>query len=298
MTAYAAVTLATRGAVAPRVAPRVGRHSQRVSRPKAQKPPKSHGLSPQLAALTEQLAFIVDVCSAQLLQATDEQDFLTRLDEGLDRDGTLSFCVPALMPLTLAIQRRADVGALIQSETPSAMLREMREDIRYSLGRFARDFYASTAIAESVQSFLPEVMQAATPPLGDGDLLHPGDPLKFLATVHPTLARPLLTFVRGIPCSLVAVGAAANKEKLPSWLARELATRALAGQREGLRFIASMPGVEIPEALVPAAERWDLPALSAEYLANEMRLAELFRLAEESGDVFYPPSFASALADG
>lgn len=79
---------------------------------------------------------------------------------------------------------------------------------------------------------------------------------------------------------LLAVLEALHAEHAPAaWLARAIAERWRDNTRELLRLLASYPGVEVPENIIPAGERFDLAALEAEHAARSKAFDDAFERA-------------------
>ena len=90
--------------------------------------------------------------------------------------------------------------------------------------------------------------------------------------IHADVAEALLATYRSLVCLLAIFGSARLNLSLPSWLALALAERFAHGQRQNLRFLASVPGFSVPEDVMPTSERFDLAKLTAEARAADERL--------------------------
>lgn len=116
------------------------------------------------------------------------------------------------------------------------------------------------------------------------------EPLAFLSDpgTPVEVAAGLLGGLRAAACLAAITQASLLRQKLVPWIALALAERWVEGQWALLRLLASMPGVTLPETLVPPEEKLDLEALLASARATEERLQELLEAAKASGETIYP----------
>ncbi len=117
-----------------------------------------------------------------------------------------------------------------------------------------------------------------------------GEPLSFLAdpSVPVELARLFLTSVRGTAAFFALCHIVFSGRKTDPWLVRALAERVLDGQRANLRFLASIPGVQVPEGLIRASEKLDVAHLQARTEQAQHRLDAVVEQARVSGAVVFP----------
>ena len=117
------------------------------------------------------------------------------------------------------------------------------------------------------------------------------EPLAFLADpgVPAQVAEALLGGLKAAACLTAITQASLLRRRLQPWLALALAERWVEGQRAFLRLLASMPGVTVPEAILPAGERLDLERLLALASATKVRMGEMLAAAKGSGEKIYPP---------
>jgi hypothetical protein len=114
------------------------------------------------------------------------------------------------------------------------------------------------------------------PPLNDVVRLLPRVPtnVSFLTDpkVPPLVAAGALSAQRWLAYACAVVYAAARGERLTAWLAHTVARNWLAALHLHLRLLASLPGISVPEDLVPKSERLDLAKLQAEADATALAI--------------------------
>ena len=87
----------------------------------------------------------------------------------------------------------------------------------------------------------------------------------------------------GLPAILALALALQAGEPIAPWLADELARHWLESNRATLRLAASTPGVNVPEAVVPASERLNYAAIDRESAEFRARLDASFERARAAG---------------
>ena len=117
------------------------------------------------------------------------------------------------------------------------------------------------------------------------------DPLAFLADpeVPVPIARVLLTSFQGTAC-FPAILRATTVGRPPAWLARAIAETWVRGLRADLRLLASIPGAEVSEELVPREERIDLQRAARTAKMADLAFRELVDRARETNAPIYPES--------
>lgn len=86
--------------------------------------------------------------------------------------------------------------------------------------------------------------------------------------------------LRGQACMLALIHAFKVGEPLAEWLSLALGDRILEGARTGLRYIGSIPGCQVPDALLPAEDRLDVGS----FLLAQMGGDAALEAAQSRGD--------------
>jgi hypothetical protein len=87
---------------------------------------------------------------------------------------------------------------------------------------------------------------------------------------------------------LMAIEHAASSDRMVApWLAALLVERWTAAQHAYLRLLASFPGNNVPEDIVPPEERLDLDTMERENAAAGARLDALLEAGQRSGQAVY-----------
>ncbi len=108
-------------------------------------------------------------------------------------------------------------------------------------------------------------------------------------SLPPEIGLVLLGWFRTELCGLAFGEMIRAKGRIEPWLAMGIAQRWLEGAENYLRFLASIPGVDVSVDWVPLEQRIDLQRIEAEHRAERERIKELFDQAEASGAPIYPP---------
>lgn len=93
----------------------------------------------------------------------------------------------------------------------------------------------------------------------------PTDPLALIydVTTPVEVSRALLA-MRRVPVCLFALGRCLESPKaLPRWMVIDLAERFMLGQRGALCLVATCPGIEIPDDVLPPEHRLDVSGITA-----------------------------------
>jgi hypothetical protein len=148
-------------------------------------------------------------------------------------------------------------------------------------------------LARVILSAIVQLLAARGPDAVAGlDAMRPADPLATLydASIPVAVRECEHHGFRADVCGLVLLSAIARGAPLPPWLSLALVERLILGTRDRLRLIASIPGIAVPEDVVPLHERFDLQALEAEVLWQDAQAQEWMRAAEASGQEVYFPT--------
>lgn len=205
----------------------------------------------------------------QLLHVADADEFDDRLDEIL-RDGAL-YHLNALMwrDVDLAALKsihfadfesrlQAQLQPLRQSErdrlTPLLLIwtRALLGALQHVLAH--TDF---AAMSQEVQQLRPEML--------------------FSPEIPPEIASCIADQMRVMACLLAVVAAVRRKRALSSWLSAVLADRLSSALRGHLRLLSTIEGTNVPEAILPTAERLDLAEIEARHRLARQRVAVLVR---------------------
>ena len=111
--------------------------------------------------------------------------------------------------------------------------------------------------------------------------------------LSPSISLCLLGGVQAGIALAVLARALGRPEPPPAWLAAFLAERWAEGMARWLQLLASVPGTDVPEALVPAELRLDLECLAEEHAAFNRLREEWHKAAMEhfrrTGEACYFP---------
>jgi hypothetical protein len=94
------------------------------------------------------------------------------------------------------------------------------------------------------------------------------------AEVPVEYASALASRLRAEFCLLAIASAVVRDVKVEPWLGRALVERLVEGARGHLRFLASVPGVDVPETVVPRSERLDFSAIEERHRCARARANE------------------------
>lgn len=116
-------------------------------------------------------------------------------------------------------------------------------------------------------------------------------PLDFLdnPSIPPPAKRAMLAATRADACAFGLLQALVSKQKPAPSLIWNIGARMLEGERQYLRLLASLPGITIPEDIVPPEERLDLARLETVGRDAEWGFQILRFMAVQSGQDFYLP---------
>ena len=191
-----------------------------------------------------------------LLQAGSEDELDDRLDD-LVRSPEALYCTVLLVRLLPLVQVSEPVSA-----------EGFADDVSEHLG--AEQGAVLTAARDTLDAWLGAQRQAAaillTHPANPSDeaervfsfsLASPEIPAEFAELVFHSL--------RATFCSVAIVQAISAERAIDSWLVGALVARLVSSAKEHLRLLASLPGVHVDEAIVPAARRLDLVGMDARH---------------------------------
>ncbi len=110
--------------------------------------------------------------------------------------------------------------------------------------------------------------------------------------LHPETTQLVIDSQKAIPCLLavyqVAVFPGAGRQVPEPWLKLAIADRWVEGQRAGLRVLASLPGLGVPESVIPSSDRLDLVRIAREVDEDDEAFADFVQLARDSGQDVFP----------
>jgi hypothetical protein len=94
------------------------------------------------------------------------------------------------------------------------------------------------------------------------------------AEVPLEYAEALASRLRAEFCFLAIASAVVREVAVEPWRGRALVERLIAGARGHLRFLASLPGVDVPESIVPLSERLDFASIEERHRRSRVRADE------------------------
>lgn len=215
--------------------------------------PPQNPRSPVEDELFQALRLGAETVGAHILASSDDEDFEVRLDEAVEN--------PAYYRLNLLIARslkdlppvqpedlqalEADVRAVLHEELVGAVT-----DIWERLGHINRAIRASPTLWTQVEAAAEQLFKK---------------PLAFLEDpgFSAVEAAVVLNYLKADVCILALCHALPGKRRLDAWLAGTLVHRAWAGVKTYLRYLASIPDLQIPPEVVPIDERPDLRLIQA-----------------------------------
>ena len=117
-----------------------------------------------------------------------------------------------------------------------------------------------------------------------------GPPLGFLGdpTIHPRIASSLLVAAKGEVALTTMCHALLFGDFPGARIGKALADRWVDGLRSHLRLVASEPAAQVPEDVVPQADRLPLAELSREANRAEDDFQILAQRSREAGTPFFP----------
>jgi hypothetical protein len=116
-------------------------------------------------------------------------------------------------------------------------------------------------------------------------------PLWFLTdpTMSVEVARSWRHVIDMCACLLVMAWVFLSSERPEPWLSLALAERWESDLYGILRLVASVPGFDVPDDLVPVSNRYDLQRAEADAERARLRADRLFAEAEHRGATVWPP---------
>ncbi len=212
--------------------------------------------------LSEQERFFLDKvelaakwCSTRLWTAADRGQFEARLDE-LAADPNLyhvSREIQANLPedvaeLALTGPTQTEESALVKALPGQSAGLQRVESLTITLLDALRKLPAT---------------EGDGLPLGEGPSAQDDDPLAFLVDpgIPPQLAQLFFQSMRAGPCQYAFIQICIDKEPPEPWVAHALVECWEAALYACARYSASLPGIRIPDEVVPQSDRLDLEAL-------------------------------------
>ncbi len=205
--------------------------------------------------LVDLVNFATKRLSKALLAAEDPEDLRFKIDEVLE--GPDFQHVAALM---LNASRGHEVP------TDGELHRRITERLGQAVAMLASEAlrYMDAAVPASLR--LLKLVDSGKVAVAESAPGAATSPLAYLTApdTHPTIAKLLLARDRA---KVAVLGLLAVAGSGPAWLTVELATLWRDGERSALTILASVPGTEVPAALVPESARLDYAALDREMQA-------------------------------
>lgn len=237
----------------------------------------SSRLSDRETELLDSIRLIAAEVGPDVLAAAD----VSELDATLDSLVRLQSLSSALRDLA---KRVADTLTLSTLEAASSVSPELVHVLGVGPAKKLEQVFP---LVNVMLSALFQVL-AANPSVLSGEQFAPSE-LLYDTDLPLRIRQCLLAAMRATVVNL-AIGAALEKaQPLPPWKALALVDRLVEGEYERVRFLALLPWVQVPEAVLPAKDRLDITALDGANREGKLLIDTWLHDAEQSdADVFFP----------
>jgi len=235
-------------------------------RPRLQKSVAEHVATEEEQQVLYLIEFAASRFGDPLLHATSVDDLDDRLDALTDSPEALH-CTELLAPHMPLVQASLPMSAALlaaaaghrQDDVPGQVIKDPPRILEAWLDaqrQAAQLMWSSDATRVSVAPFA-----GTDPPVEIENLIFHG--------------------LRANFCGLAIEQVFSAGRLIPVWLAGALANRLVVSAREHLRLLASLPGVSVDEAIIPAAERLDFAAIEARHQRAKAASQRSYELARE-----------------
>ena len=203
----------------------------------------------------------------RLLAASTAEDFEDTINEILGESEIFHFESLAMGMLKAGKIPRSAVGAL-QEFSEVVLTQPAQHRLREALPLLAAWVRAQTVCAD----YVSEESSAMLESLGPRVLTSPEIPVEIaVAAFHA---------FRASACGL-ALGLAIDRQRrLRGWLGFVIIDTMAESVREHLRLLAAFPGVDVPDSILPAADRLDLRKIVKRHQRVRARIDAMFQEAE------------------
>jgi hypothetical protein len=239
-------------------------------------------LSPEERRVKETAERAAAAVGAPILEASDRDDLLARLNRGVESRDFAFWLETMTREAWPLIERQAPVldGANLAPlvETLGEGCRPLLVETDRLVNGLFRVFARLGEVARVLGTELTPVQM-------------PDDHLGFLTDpeIPPEVGDALYANMQLGASMLAILAAQIRGEKLAPWLARALVEYLAEGARRFLTFLASVPGAEVSEDLIPLDDRLDLAKIVGEARATRAAMERFGEAADRHGGDVYAP---------
>lgn len=259
-----------------------------------QPPPPARGQAARSSAEVSAVESRIDTAArsvgARLLASETADELDDRLDELLE-SGDVRRAHAAVGAAVAELRTR--FGALAGTQVSVAALRLRFGDRAADLviEAMAANDQTASALQRRERAILRGSVSEVVP--GIPDQLQDAGGIAWVWQLPAKVGEALLAKERGTACSMALYVAMLETETSSSVPQRgvieALAQRWQDGERAGLRFVASLPGSDVPADVVPADERLDLDGELERHRRADGLVREMSRAREAAGSLVHPP---------
>lgn len=221
----------------------------------------SHEATQEDVDMLYTIEIVTERCGKPLLKASSLDDLDDRIDELIDSPETYrsnmlltKYASRLLAPELASAGTFADAVGDVLGEAQGRTIAQAHRLIDAWLDAQRQVLPLSDAQHQASTSIPPEVNQDDN----HGNLSITG------ADIPADIALLIYHGIRANLCSL-AITRMAIEDTSEPWLAKALTDRLIESARQHLRFLASIPGIVVDEAIIPLSERLDLDELSTRH---------------------------------